>query len=90
MLIPNDSNQPPHFSPSISENIDSLAQMLLSTSLSYEQETCHFLLEKIREKVSLTPHLKQSLETLQKVIKNPSDFETLAVQQALVALRGID
>lgn len=90
MMIPNDSNQPPQFFPSISENIDSLAQMLLSTSLSYEQETCHFLLEKIREKISLTPHLEQSLETLQKVIKKPADFEAFAVQQALGALRGTD
>ena len=89
MMIPNDSNHPPQFFPSISQNIDSLAQMLLSISLTYEQETCHFLLDKIRGEISLTPHLEKSLETLQKAIKNPSDFEAFAVQQALVPLRNL-
>lgn len=87
MMIPNDSNHHPQFSLSINKDIDSLAQMLLSTSLSYEQETCHFLLERISEKISLTPHLEQSLEILKKVIKNPSDFKAFAVQQALITLR---
>jgi len=90
MIIPNDSNQPPQFFPSISENIDSLAQMLLSTSLSYEQETCHFLLEKIREKISLTPQLQDSLEQLEKIVQSPSAFEPYAVQQVLSTFRGID
>jgi hypothetical protein len=90
MMIPNDSNHPPQFSPSISENIDSLAQMLLSTSLSYEQETCQFLLEKIKEKISLTPQLQGSLEQLEEIVQGPSTFEPYAVQQALSKLRGID
>jgi len=89
-MIPNDSNHPPQFSPSISENIDSLAQMLLSTSLSYELETCHFLLERIREKISLTPQLQDSLQQLEEIVQSPSAFEPYAVQQVLSKLRDID
>lgn len=89
MMIPNDSNHPPSFSPSISENIDSLAQMLLGSSHSYEAETCRLLLEKIKEKILLTPHIEASLETIEKAIQNPTDFESLAIQQAFSSLRGI-
>ena len=90
MRIPNDSNYDPQFFPSISENIDSLEQMLLSTSLSYEQETCHFLLKKIKERISLSPQIQDSFKQLERMIQTPAIFKPYAVQQVLSRLRGID
>ena len=88
MMIPNHSNHPPAFSPSVNETIDALSRMLLSTSMTYEKESCQTLLKKIKERVTLTPHIKSSLDTLEKVVQNPSDFESFAIQQALTFLRA--
>ena len=88
MMIPNDSNYPPAFSLTVSETIDALSRMLLSTSMTYEKESCQALLKEIKRRVALTPHIKSSLDTLEKVVQNPQNFESFAIQQALSFLRG--
>ena len=59
-----------HFkpSPSIGDNINSLANMLNGSPLSYEKETCQKLLASITEKL---PQTSSQLESLSKIIENP-------------------
>jgi hypothetical protein len=90
MKIPKDSNLPPNFSHSVSDMIDSLARMLLGTSLSYEKESCQMLFERIKEKISFSPENKDSLDTLSRMLLNPSSFENVEVTQVLHSLKTLE
>ena len=78
-----------HFkpSPSIGDNINSLIQMLNSSPLSYEKETCQKLFASITEKL---PNASSQLESLSKIIENPFAFEPAKIQEALQQLREIN
>ncbi|MCB1081912.1 MAG: hypothetical protein KDK63_02070 [Chlamydiia bacterium] len=89
-MIPSDSNYDFPFSPSMSENVDTIAQMLVGNSLSYELEGARFLLEKIREKIKGNSHLEEALEKLSDIVENPDGFDPLTIQQTLGTLRSID
>lgn len=89
-MIPSDSNYDFPFSPSMNENLDSIAQMLMGTSLSYELEGARFLLEKIYEKVKGNSQMEAALETLSEIVEHPDDFDPLTIQQTLGALRSLD
>ena len=89
-MIPSDSNSyESPFSPSMSENVDSIAQMLMGTSLSYEKEGARFLLEKIKEKISGNTSLEETIEKLSEIIEHPNDFDPMTIQQTLGILRGL-
>jgi len=90
-MIPSDSHSYEFsFSPSISENVDTIAQMLMGTSLSYEKEGCQFLLTKIKEKVLGNVLLEETVEKLSDIIEHPNDFDPVTIQQTLSALKGLD
>ena len=90
-MIPSDShNYDFPFSPSMSENIDTIAQMLMGTSLSYEKEGARFLIEKIKEKIKGNSQLEAALEKLSKIIEQPDDYDPVTIQQTLGVLRSLD
>ncbi|MCP5504602.1 MAG: hypothetical protein H7A41_05565 [Chlamydiales bacterium] len=90
-MIPSDShNYEFSFSPSTSENVDTIAQMLMGNSLSYEREGCQFLLTKIKERILGNALLEEAVEKLSDIIEHPDDFDPLTIQQTLGALQGID
>ncbi len=90
-MIPSDSHSYEFpFSPSMSENVDTIALMLMGTSLSYEKEGCRVLLEKIKEKVQGNALLEETVEKLSDIIEHPDDFDPLTIQQTLGALKGLD
>ncbi|QVL56979.1 MAG: hypothetical protein KFB93_06240 [Simkaniaceae bacterium] len=90
-MIPSDSNHYDFpFSPSMSENIDTIAQMLMGSSLSYEKEGARFLLEKIRTKISGNERLEETLEKLSEIIEHPDDFDPMTIQQTLGVLKDLD
>lgn len=90
-MIPSDSHSYEFpFSPSMSENVDTIAQMLMGTSLSYEKEGCRVLLTKIKEKVQGNALLEETVEKLSDIIEHPNDFDPLTIQQTLGALKGLD
>ncbi len=90
MKIPKDSNLPPDFSHSVSETIDSLARMLLGTSLSYEKESCQKLFERIKEKISLSPQNQESLEALRRMILDPPSFENVELARIFHSLKNFE
>lgn len=91
-MIPPAGSSDYHFQPSLSieENIDSLAQMLTGSPLSYQKETCLKLFESIAEKLPQTSLFKETLETLSKIIENPLEFDPAYIQENLSRIRGID
>lgn len=90
-MIPFDSSRYEFpFSHSMSENIDSIAQMLMGNSLSYEKEGCRFLVEKIRKKVSGNFRIEETLEKLSEMIEHPDHFDPVSIQQTLGALSSLD
>ena len=89
-MIPSDSNQDYPFSPSMSENVDTIAQMLLGNSLSYELEGAQFLIKKMKEKVEGNAHLEEALEKLSAIVVSPDDYDPLIIQQTLGTLRSVD
>lgn len=90
-MIPSDSHSYKiPFSHSISENIDTITQLLIGTALSYEKEGCQFLLTKIKEKVLGNILLEETVEKLSDMIEHPNDFDPVTIQQTLSALKGLD
>lgn len=89
-MIPSDSNYDFPYSPSMNENLDSIAQMLMGTSLFYKLEGARFLLEKIYEKVKGNKALEDALEKLSEIVEHPNDFDPITIQQTLGTLRSID
>ena len=90
-MIPSDSHSYKFpFSHSISENIDTIAQMLIGIALSYEKEGCQFLLTKIKEKVLGNILMEETVEKLSDMIEDPNDFDPVTIQQTLSALKGLD
>lgn len=89
-MIPSDSKYDFPYSPSMNENLETIAQMLMGTSLSYELEGARFLLEKIYKKVKGNHHLEDALQKLSEIVEHPNDFDPLTIQQTLSALKSID
>lgn len=89
-MIPSDSNYDFPFSPSTNENVDTIAQMLMGNSLSYELEGARFLLEKIHERIEGNQRLEEALSKLSDIVERPDDFDPLTIQQTLGALRSLD
>lgn len=90
-MIPSDShNYEFPFSPSTSENIDTIAQMLIGSPLSYEKDGCRFLVAKIKERVQGNLFLEETADKLSDIIEHPDDFDRLTIQQTLSTLKGID
>lgn len=90
-MIPIDGSSESFFqpSPSMEENIESLARMLTGSPLSYEKEVCQKLFSSIQEKLPQMSQFQGIIDTIGEIINNPLEYEPAYFQEALHKLRGI-